>query len=185
MNNAVKAIIGVFASLVLVFVVGCSVVVSINNTCVRQEAGIKAQYKENQNNYDNYFKRVKEMIQVPQMYTEKFKEMYDLTMKARYGAGGSKANWQWLKEMNPNLDPGMWVNVQRTIEAGRVDFESNQKMLLDKKRIYEDDYLKAFPSGAIAGVLGFPKMDIKNMDIVTSEETEKAFKEKKSEPIKL
>jgi hypothetical protein len=79
----------------------------------------------------------------------------------------------------------MYKKIQTVIESGRTDFEQNQKMLLDKKRLYEDTYLKTFPSGMIASILGFPKIDLASMDIVTSEITEKVFKTKKSVPIKI
>jgi len=58
------------------------------------------------------------------------------------------------------------------------------KMLIDKKRGYEV-YSGKFPRSFIAGFLGFPKIDLDKYDIVTSEETERTFKEKKSQPFKI
>ena len=185
MSLGMKITIGIAVFLLTVIVISCGAVVGVNNSCVRQEAEIKAQYKQNQNNYDNYFKKLKEIAQVPAMYVKDLKKVWDGVMRGRYGKDGSRATWQWLKEHNPTLDTSMYKKIQTVIEAGRVDFEQNQKMLLDKKRLYEDTYLKQFPSGFIASILGFPKMDLSTMDIVTSEETEKVFKTKKSDPIKL
>jgi hypothetical protein len=185
MKIGLTILIGFMSILVIFGVIGCSVVISINNTCVEHEATIKAQYKQNQNNYDNYFKKVQEMAQIPTKYANDMKEMWDKVMMGRYGKNGSKAMWQWLKEQNPQLNPDLYIKVQRTIEAGRIDFETNQKMLLDKKRIYEDSYLNKFPSGAVAKMLGFPKIDLSKMDIVISDETQKVFKTKKSKTIKV
>lgn len=185
MSLGIKITIGIFVFIVTVLAIGCGAVVGINNKCVRLEAEIKAQYKQNQNNYDNYFKKLKEVAQVPAMYVNDLKKVWDGVMKGRYGKDGSRATWQWLKEHNPTLDTSMYKKIQTIIESGRADFEQNQKMLLDKKRLYEDTYLKVFPSGMIASILGFPKMDLASMDIVTSEETEKVFKNKKSNHIKL
>jgi hypothetical protein len=79
----------------------------------------------------------------------------------------------------------MYTKIQNEVAAGRTDFETNQKMLLDKKRVYEDTYLNKFPSGFVAKMMGFPKMDLSKMDIVTSEETQKVFETKKSGTIKV
>lgn len=185
MSTAIKILIG-FVVLFLVSVFSIiGYVISINNTCVTMEATVKAQYKQNQNNYDNYFKTLQEAAQVPSMYMNDLKKVYDGSMSGRYGQSGSRATWQFIKEHNPTIDSSMYVKIQTIIESGRKDFENNQRMLLDKKRVYEDTFLKKFPTSFVASALGYPKIDLASMDIVTSEETEKTFKTKKSDFIKL
>lgn len=185
MSLGLKITLSVLGFIFIIGIVSCGAVIGIHNECVKQEAGIKAQYKQNQNNYDNYFKKLKEIAQVPEMYVADLKKVWDGVMSGRYGKNGSRATWQWLKEHNPKLDVSMYKKIQSVIEGGRADFEQNQKMLLDKKRLYEDTYLKVFPNSIIASIMGFPKMDLASMDIVTSEATEKIFKTKKSGHIKL
>jgi len=157
---------------------------STNNRCVVSENGIEAQYDQNRNNYDNYFKKLKETAQVPDMYTEDLKKLYDGAMSGRYGANGSKAVFQFIKEQNPTLDSGLYRQIQQVIEAGRNSFEADQKSLIAKKQAYKD-YLRSQPSGFFSGLLGFPKIDFNKYDIVTSDETEETFKKKKSAPLKL
>ncbi len=184
MNTGLKIVVGVFIFL-LVFGIGCfSTINSINNNCVSYEAQIEAQYRQNQNNYDNMFKKILEVSQVTDKYAKDLKELFDNTMRGRYGKDGSKAMFQFLKEHNPTLDTQVYTKLQNLIAAGRTDFMDEQKMLLDKKQAY-DIYRKQLTTAIISNFMGFPKIDLKSMDIVTSDETESAFKTKKAAPLKL
>jgi len=111
------------------------------------------------------------------MYTDDLKKVYDGAIQARYGKEGSQAAFQWLKEHNPQFDSSMYVKLQTIIESGRNSFEANQKMLLDKKRVYETE-LRRFPTVLLANMMGFPKIDLDEIDIVTSSKTVKAFDSK-------
>jgi hypothetical protein len=178
-KGLIGAIVAGVLALILVFVF-----MGTNNNCVRQENGLKAQYKQNQNNYANYFNKLKEAAQVPGMYTSKLEQLYKTTMEGRYGKDGSKALVQFITEQNPNLSEAMYVNLQRIIEAGRNSFEADQKALLDKKRVYENT-LGEMPGSMFVSVLGFPKIDLDEYDIVINAETEDAFNTKKAGPISL
>lgn len=175
------AVLGVF----FLFTVGIvGTFVGTNNELVSLEQSITAQYDQNKNNYDNFFKSVKEVAQVPSMYVDDMKKVYDSAIKGRYGEDGSKAMFSFIKEHNPNFDASLYTKIQQVIQSGRKDFELNQKMLIDKKRLYQTN-LRKFPSNIVAGVLGFPKIDLNKFNIVTSDATEKAFIEGKSEPMTI
>lgn len=184
MSRSLTILTAFLVSLVLFVAGACTAGIGMNNDFVAQEEGLKAQYKQNQNNYDNYFKKLKETVQVPEMYAADLEKVYAGALKGRYGADGSKAVFQFLKEQNPQLDSGVYKQIQQVIEAGRNSFEADQKSLLDKKRVYETG-LRRFPGSLVASVLGFPKVDLEAIDIVTSAETDKAFSTKKADPIKL
>lgn len=175
-------IVGLVAGL-CVLGIGCGAV-SYGNDCARMEARIETQYKQNQNAFSSYFNTIKEMAQVPEMYTADLKSVYDGAIRGRYGADGAKQVMLFVKEHNPNLDPSMYGRIQAAIQSGRAKFEAEQKMLLDKKNTYEE--MRATqPGKTFAWVLGYPKKDIGNMDIVIDDTTAKAFDTKRTEPIKL
>lgn len=182
MGMKVGLVVIVLIVLGLVSVVGA--IIGVNNTCVSYEQSIIAQYKQNQNNYDNFFKKVKEVAQVPDIYVADFKKVYDGIMQGRYGSEGSKAAFQWIQENNPALDSSIYKQVQQVIEAGRENFEINQKTLLDKKRVYQT-YIGVFPNNFISRIVGFPRIELDKYDIVTSDVTQQVFEEKKSEPLTI
>jgi hypothetical protein len=184
MSTGTKVSLGLLAVFALFAIVGVSSFVGINNDLITQENGLKAQYKQNQNNYDNYIKKLQEVAQVPAMYADDLKKVYQAAIAGRYGANGSQATFQFIKEHNPNFDSSLYAKIQQIIEAGRNSFEADQKTLLDKKRVYEIS-LQQFPDNFVARLLGFPKIDLTQYDIITSDETERAFSTKKSAPINL
>ena len=143
-------------SFLVLFGGGCVLsIVGTNNDAVRQEQGIVAAYKSNQNVLSNYSTKVAEAVQIPAMQRDDLKEVITAALDARYGETGSKAAFQWIQEQNPNIDSSVYKQLQQIIEAGRNDFRRNQDVLLDKKRVYETK-LNQFPSGFILTFLGFP-----------------------------
>ena len=158
--------------------------IGFNNNCVRQENGLEAQYQANESNYSNYFNKLKETAQVPNMYVDGLRKVYGDVMKGRYGSDGSKAVMQFIQESNPSVDSSLYVQIQRVIEAGRNSFDADQRMLLDKRRTYLDT-IHQFPGSMFASLLGFPKVDLTKYDPVINDETEKAFNTHKAGPINL
>lgn len=172
---------GLMCVIGLIFVVS---LIGMYNGMVRQENGLQAQYDDNRNDYDAMFKSFQEAAQVPEMYKNDLREVYDGAIKARYGAEGSKALFQFIKEHNPNFSDKLYTNLQSLIEARRTQFEAHQTSLLDKKRVYLDT-IGTFPNSLVAGLMGFPRIDLKKIDIVTSGDTEKAFDTKQADSIRL
>lgn len=176
--------IGVLVSIALFVIIGLSWAISTRNSFVQQENGIQAQYEQNKNSYDKYFKTVREAAQVPSMYTEDFRSIIDKDLTGRYGPNGSKAVFQWLKEHDIALPHELYTKIQTIIEGGRINFANDQTILVDKIRTYKNR-LQVFPENLLAGLFGFPKLDFDKYKIVTSDETEKVFQEKKAPVLQL
>jgi len=175
---AIFAVIGGFG----LSYAGCAL--DFRSSCIKAEAGIKAQYSEDQNNYDNMWKSFREMAQVNNNYAEDLKKVFDSAVQGRYGANGSQAAMQWIHEHNPSLSDATYTKLQAAIEAGRNRFEAEQKQLIDRKREYEV-LLGSTQALATNFWFNFPRIDLAKFDIVTSDRTSKAFEEKKDDEIKL
>lgn len=177
-------LMGIIGLIIVVIAgVGCEAC-AVHNDCVRQENGLEAQYSQNQNNYANYFNKLKEIAQVPAMYTADLDKLYKTAISGRYGADGSKAVMQFIQEKNPTLDSSLYRKIQSVIEAGRNSFEADQKTLLDKRRVYQNT-VGTFPGGALASMEGFPKVDLKKYDPVINADTTAAFQTKQAGPIQI
>ena len=184
MNTTTKLTLGIVSAIVIFCIIAISSIVATNNKLVKIENDIIAQYENNKNVYDNYFKKVKEAVQIPSIYVKDLEKVYSSAIQNRYGSGGSKAIFQWIREHNPNLDSSLYLKIQQIIESGRNEFKLEQTTLLDKKRVYLNE-LRQFPTNIIASTLGYPRIDLKNINIVTSDETVETFKTKKTAPIKM
>lgn len=148
------------------------------------ERTIVAEYTNMENILAQYSLKVTEAAQVPAMQKEDLLQLFQGTVQARYGEGGSKASFQWLKEQNPNLDQSTYLKVQQIIEAGRDKFENAQTKFIDTKRIYETN-LGYLWTGFWLGVAGYPKIDLDDYVIISSTHAKDAFETKMDSGIKL
>lgn len=158
--------------------------VSAFNTANMYEKKIVASHENLQNVLSQYQNKIGEMVQVPSMYKDDLKEVVSAAIQGRYGEGGSKAVFQWLKEQNPSLDVSVYSKIQVAIEGGRDRFTNEQTIFLDTKRAYETQ-LGSFLTGTFMRIAGYPKIDLDKYKIVTNVATEKAFETGIDEPVKL
>jgi hypothetical protein len=173
----------------LVFVVGLVGLVfmsyvSAYNTANRLENQIVATFEDNKNVLAQYSNRIAEAAQIPAMQRDDLTAVVTAALDARYGEEGSKAMFQFIQEQNPTIDSTVYTQLQRMIEAGRIDFASAQTRLIDQKRVYETA-LGSFWQGMWMRVAGFPKINLDDYKIVTNSHTENAFSTGTEEPIKL
>lgn len=146
------------------------------NMGVDYEKAISYQYEQNENILATHSQKIMEMAQVPTMYKDDVKEVYTAAIQGRYGADGSQAMMQWLKEQNPQLDPALYNRLQQVMEAGRNKFENGQAILLDKTRAYDTAISKPW-SGFWLSFAGKPSngFNLDDYDIISSGHAQDVF----------
>lgn len=148
------------------------------------EQAIKYEWENNRNILAQYGQRVQEAAQVPGMQRDDLVAIFTGALEARYGKDGADATLLWLQEQNPNLDQQTYIQLQRIIEAGRVEFQTAQTKLLDRKRAYETQ-LGSLWRGMWLRIAGYPRIDLDQYRVVTSARADDAFQRGQEEPIQL
>jgi len=166
--------------------------VGFSNDANRFEADIPAQYVQMQNVYDNGWKEVMETSQVPENYTEDMKNVWQASLTGRYGANGSQAVLQFIKESNPNMDASLYKQVQEKIEEFHSTFSTSQTRIISLKQSY-NQYLTATTSGRFYNMVGhyphlrvgIPYGSVDDFAILTSGKTTQDFKNHSAEVLQL
>lgn len=148
--------------------------IKYHNYGATAENQIKSEYENMQNILGQYAPKIKEALGVTELQTDAVLKVFTGANESRYGKGGSKATFQWIKEQNPNLNQESFLKVQQLIEAGRNKFENAQTKFIDTKRQY-NTRLELFWSGLWMGIAGYPKIDLDKYQIVKSSHATKAF----------
>lgn len=189
MSTSLKITLGIVGLLLalIISVAGISAMSYVNatNYGAKTEATLNGAYDESKNVLAQYQQKIGEAAQIPAMYKDDFKEIVNASMQGRYGANGSKATMQWLKEHDIKIDSAMYTKLQNLIEGGRKDFELSQKRMIDI-RVGYDANLNYFWRGMWLRIAGFPKVDMAKFQPVTTDTVEQAFKDhKETGPLKL
>lgn len=148
--------------------------IAAHNSANRQEEGIKSAKKESELVLGQYGQKIREMAQVPGMQAEDLRSIITAANDSRYGGDGVQGVMAWITEQNPTLDQATYVTLQREISAGRTGFENTQKLLIDRVRAYETS-LGSFWTGAWMGIAGFPRIDLDDYGIVSTDAAAGAF----------
>lgn len=177
---------GLIAAIILGAFVGIGAVsyVSAYNTANRMERSIVATDENNRNILAQYGNRIAEAAQIPAMQRDDMKDVITAALEGRYGKDGARAVFQAIQEQNPNIDSTVYVQLQRMIEAGRIEFAAAQTKMVDQKRIYETS-LGSFWQGTWMSVAGYPRIDLDEYQIVSTARADEAFQTGIEEPMQL
>lgn len=181
-------LIAVLCTLAVLLIIGGAIAmmfVSSYNKGIGLDAGLKAQYESNQNNLSTYYQKVAEAAQVPGMMTDDLKKVAEGALAGRYGADGSRAVFQAIREQNPQVSEKLYVNLQNLIEASRDSYKAGQDTLIDKVRVATVEYGK-MPGGFIMGLMGFPRVPLDKYKPILTQQVEDVYQAgKESGPVQL
>jgi hypothetical protein len=182
-NTQVKYIsIAVIAA--LLFLVVIPSYISAANYGNATEKRLDAKLADNENVYAQGTQAVVEIAQVPTMYVQDLKQLITADIQGRYGQNGSQATFQWFQERQLNLDQSMYRAIQQSNLAFRNKFENSQRELLDIRRGYETALGNVWEGFWLARA-GYPKVDLKKYDIVTTDKARQTFESKRDTGINL
>lgn len=190
-NKGYGKLIGIAIAVLLVLIAAgdsCSWYSTANKlTNATEAAGTNSK-----NIYDNGWKSVTEVAQVPGEMKEAFKEVLVGAKAATYGSDGAKAAFLWIQEQNPGLPTESYNKVQTVIEVFRKDFMRAQQDLQDRQRKLKDHlgsprgmfYTKIFDFPREMRGANAPARDLDgdglitclDFPVVTSAKTEEAFR---------
>lgn len=183
-GSALVAVLGFIGVLVAAAVFVVVTYIKFANSGVTQEQMLKATWEENTAVLNNYTVKVQEVAQVPDMFKNDLREVISDTFTGRYGDGGSKAVFQFIQENNMNLDPVLYRQIQQVMEAGRNEFLTSQRKLIDVKMNYEAQ-LNYVWSGFWLGVAGYPKVDLNKYQIIKLDDVARKMESGQDSVIKL
>lgn len=183
-GNVVVSLLVVLGSIVAIVGFVFAMYVKYHNIGVGFEKRLEGVWQENKVVLNTYTTKVQEVAQVPAMYRDDLTAVVEKTFQGRYGADGSKAVFQFIKEQNMNLDPMLYRQIQQVMESGRNDFQTTQKVLIDVKMNYQAQ-LDYFWSGFWLKFAGYPKLDLSKYNIITVGSVEAKFESGRDEVIKL
>ena len=176
--------LGLLGAFATVAVIAVASYINAANYGNRAEKELDAVWVNNQNVLGNYTLKVQEAAQVPEMYKNDLKEVVVGAVAGRYGANGSQAVMQWLKEANIPFDSSLYTKMQQIIEAGRNQFTTEQTRMIDVKRSYETS-LGYVWQGFWMKLAGYPKIELAKYKPVVAGDTAKAFETGVQAPVQL
>jgi len=185
----IGAMIGI-AVLAIVVLLGINIVTSYYGGAkygATSEKALVARYSDLENILAGYSLKIADAVQIPAMYRDDFKDVASSVMKARQGESGSKAAFQWFKEHEINIDSAMYTKIQQMIEAGRDKYANAQTKFIDEKRAYETvlEYDLFMTKGWWVKLTGYPRIDLAEYVIISSEHAKTTFKTKVDTGLKL
>jgi ABC-type Na+ efflux pump permease subunit len=153
------------------------------NTSTTMITAYEAKVDANRADFDNVWKQISQVAQVPDKYREDFQGVYETYMKSRQGGNtGDGELLSFLSEAVPQYDAqSLYLKVQTVIEARREAWTMRQKELRDLKREH-DTLLRTFP-GLVYNI--FVGHDELVAVVITSDKTEEVFRDGRDNDVQV
>lgn len=154
--------------------------VSVYNNAASIKNTYEMKVKSNEAEFDNMWKKIQQVAQVPDAQKDAFKEVY-----ASYASSRTSPNqgqmMAWIKESVPNYNGEIYTQLMNVITGSRDGWTMRQNELVDVARQYNAN-LVVFPKNILLKMFGFEKIDPK---VITSSKTEQSFKTGKDDDVEL
>lgn len=173
-------LVGFLVVLVIVVFTTIGSVSDLYNKEITLRNQIMAKQQENKSDFDNMWKKIKQVSGVSDKYKDGFAEILTSYTSGRKSESKNMM-MQWGNEAVPNFDSSMYKQLNNIIVSSRDDFTLSQKQLIDLNRAH-DNLLDTFPNNIIFHILGTKKIEIK---VITSTKTESSFDSGKDDDLSL
>lgn len=155
-----------------------------HDTDVQYMADIKRLNKGSESELSNYTLKIKEMAQVPSMYTRDLQKVVKTYFDGKNGKQAQQAVFAFMQEKVPNFSPKMYEMLMVTMNAGRDAFNNSQKRKIDICQNHES-FRNKFVNSVILGDFKPDENYQKMCQVVSDASTRKAFDTGIQEEIKL
>ena len=183
-----KTLIAVLAVVAVIVIFGVAQYYSAYNYGADTETMLETRYKDMENILGQYSLKIVEMAQVPGMKMDDLAKITKEAMGGRYGEKGSQAVFQFIQERYPGaVTDTLYTQIQQAMEAGRNKFENAQRLFLEAKRPYVATLKKDLflSRGFWLAVAGYPKINLNDMVIISSEHAQESFDTKVDKGLQL
>lgn len=174
----------VAASAVALIGWGVLTYVSYANQGNRMDVALKTKHENLGNVLSSGYQQISGVVQVTDMAKDDLKEVFTAAITAREGEDGSKAVFKMVTESNPNVDPGLYREVQRVVQATKKEYQSEQTAFLMQRAQYEEA-LGTVWGGWWLRTAGYPKKPLDSYKIVVTGKASKALETGVEEEISL
>lgn len=176
-------IIGISVAILSFLVIGCGLAVSYSNQEAAIRNAITAKQKDNENEFDNLWKKISQNAQVDEKARETLKDVFVSHAQARTTGGAKDGSlMKWVTESVPAVDLSTAKNLMNIITGSRDAWTMRQKELLDLKRQH-DNLITQFPSRIFIGWFGNPTPI--EVQIITSTRSSEAMRTGKDDDVEL
>jgi hypothetical protein len=145
----------------------------------------EAKTDANTADFDNMWKTIKQVAQVPDQHKNAFKDVMTSYASARSDGKGGEGNTflSVMQEAVPDFTGSaeLFAKIQTVVEAKREGWTTRQKELRDLKREH-DTLLRTFPGVFYNGFVGHEELEAV---VITSTKTEEVFKSGKDDDVDL
>lgn len=175
---AISLVVAGVIALIVFMLIGS--VISTYNQEATLRTSINAKQQANTAEFDNMWKKINQVAQVPDQELNKIKEIIVSYADSRTSDNQGQM-MAWIKEAVPNIDTSSYKLLMNIITSSRDAWTMRQAELIDLNR-ERNKLLATFPSGFILRLFGREPIEIK---VVTSTKTERSFETGKDDDVEL